>query len=282
MKRLSTLYKIENAHEILKYASGLVVGLSGFSTRETSYLTLADFKTLSRLTKELNKELYISLKPFIQSQKDALIILFDLIKDDYITGLIVGDIGYYSLLKEYNIPIIYNPETLLTNYHDINLLSSYGIKGAFISKEIPLEDIKIIIKEKKMPLYLTGHGYLNMFYSRRYLLKTYFETIGIHHEYHHDQMRIKEERREGMHPIIEDDFGTHVFRDRVTSVYAHLDDLKGIDYILIDSIFHDDAYCIDVLKLFENPSDENAAHIKQKYNEEFDEGFLFKKTIYKG
>ena len=114
----------------------------------------------------MKKKNFIYLKPFIGSQKDGLLTLFDLIKDFYITGLIVGDIGYYSLLKDYNFKIIYNPETTLTNSYDINILKDYGIKGAFISKEITLTDIKEIIKLKELPLYMTVHGYLNMFYSK--------------------------------------------------------------------------------------------------------------------
>ena len=86
----------------------------------------------------MKKELYLSFKPFIGSQKDGLLTLFDLIKDFYITGLIVGDIGYYSLLKDYNFKIIYNPETTLTNSYDINILKDYGLKERLFPKKLRL------------------------------------------------------------------------------------------------------------------------------------------------
>lgn len=282
MKLLTNFYNLEYVDEILKYADGVVVGLSGFSTRETSYLTLEELEVVSKKLKQAKKELYLSLKPFIGSQKDGLLTLFELIKDFYITGLIVGDIGYYILLKDYNFKIIYNPETLLTNSYDINLLKDYGIKGAFISKEITLIDIKEIIKLKEIPLYMTVHGYLNMFYSKRKLLKSYFDFINLKHDYHHDKMRIKEENREEFNPIIEDIFGTHVYRSEVTSYIDYLDELKGLDYFNIDGIFHSDEYIIDVLKLFRNPSKELKEALENKHKEKWDTGFFFKKTIYKG
>ena len=281
MKLLTTFYKQDNLPHLLTYADGIIVGINGFSTRETSYVTLEELIEIAKLTDSLNKELYISLKPFIQTQKDALMTLFELIKDLPITGLIVGDIGYYSLLKGYNFNIIYNPETLLTNTYDINLLKDYDIKGAVLSKEITLTDIKAIIKAKQIPLYMVVHGYLNMFYSRRKLLKSYFETIGLTHEYHHDKMRIKEEKREGLHPILEDMYGTHVYRSEVTSMSAYLAELNGLDYMIIDGIFHDDHYILDMLKLFKNPSQTLRVSLQEKYNETWDDGFLFKETIYK-
>lgn len=281
MKILTTLYDLNNIENILTYADGIIVGINGFSTRETSYLTLEELKETIKKVSALNKELYLSLKPFIQTQKDALLTLFSMIKDLEITGLIVGDIGYYSLLKDYGFNIIYQPETLLTNIYDINLLKDYGIDGAFISKEITLTDIKAIIKEKQLPLFMVVHGYLNMFYSRRKLLKSYFETIGLIHDYHHDQMRIKEEKRDGLHPIVEDMYGTHVYRSEVTSMIEYLDELKGLDYIVIDGIFHHDAYVIDILKLFKNPTKKQIEALQRKYKETWDSGFLFKETIYK-
>lgn len=281
MKLLTNFYNLESLDEILKYADGVIIGLSGFSTRETSYLKLEELEEVSKKIKSEKKELYLSLKPFIGSQKDGLLTLFDLIKDFYITGLIVGDIGYYSLLKDYNFKIIYNPETTLTNSYDINILKDYGIKGAFISKEITLTDIKEIIKLKELPLYMTVHGYLNMFYSKRQLLKSYFEYLDITHDYNHDKMRIKEEKRVSFNPIVEDSFGTHIYRSEVTSYIDYLDELKELDYFVVDGIFHTDEYIIDILKLFRNPSKDLKEALENKYKEKWDTGFFFKKTIYK-
>lgn len=285
MKLLITLYNLDNAKELLTNASGLVIGLKDFSTRETSYLTTEEFKEISRLTKSLNKELYISLKPLLfNEQVKDIKQLFNQIKDLYFTGVIVGDLGYYYLLKELEVKnIIYNPETLLTNIEDINEAYSVGFKGAFISKEILLKDIKKIIEEKNGDIYLTAHGYLNMFYSKRKLIKNYFKETNISHAYLNKQtLKLKERKREGYYPIIEDKFGTHIFRKSVSTVLYQLEQLKGVDYLLIDSIFHDDNYTKQILSLFVSKINETKIEqLKKDYDEQWDEGFLFTKTIYK-
>lgn len=285
MKLLTTIHKLENANKLLKEASGLVIGLKAFSTRETSYLTIDEFEKISELTKNLNKELYISLKPLLfNSSVDSLTTVFEMIKDFYYTGVIVGDIGYYYLLKELKIKnIIYNPETLLTNIEDFNSYFEIGINGAFVAKEINLSDVILISENKKGRLFINAHGHLNMFYSKRMLLESYFNNIKFDYDFKNKTtLTLKEKTRDLLYPIIEDNFGTHIFRGNVSTVIRHLDDLKGVDYLLIDSMFKDDLYALDILRLFQEGYNENKVlELEQKYNEKWDDGFLNLKTIYK-
>lgn len=283
MKTLITIYKLDRANDLLQYADGLIVGIKGFSTRETSYLTKEELLALSELTKKCDKSLYISLKPMLHNHMIKPLERFlESIKDLSITGFIIGDIGYYELLNKMGFShIIYNPETLLSNTYDLNVYAEYGLDGAFISKEISLSDIKEMIKHKQNKLFMVGHGYLNMFYSRRPLIKNYLETISKDYDYKVDTLKIKEEKRDVFHPIIEDDFGTHVYRSEVTTTLDIIEELKGLDYLLIDTIFHDDDYGIRVLKLYEHFSEEEKAKLERDYNETWDTGFLYVNTIYK-
>ena len=117
---------------------------------------------------------------------------------------------------------------------------------------------------------------------KRALLKNYFSKIAFQYDYNKDTIRLKEKSRESLYPIIEDEFGTHIFRSEVSTTLYNLAELKGIDYLIIDSIFHDDDYAYEVLKLFkEGPNKTKIEDLKNKYNEQWDSGFLFTKTIYK-
>jgi|SRR5690554_443287 len=285
MKYLTTIHNIENTEILLNEASGLVVGLKGFSTRETSLLTIAEFKKVSEITNKMNKELYISLKPMLYNDYvDGLKTLFEMIKDFYYTGVIVSDIGYYYLLSELGVNnIIYNPETLLTNTVDFNSSIDIGIKGAFVAKEIHLDDIIQIAKNKKGKVFINAHGHLNMFYSHRKLLGSYFEHINKVYDYENKTtLTLEEKRRKGKYPVIEDKFGTHVYREKVSTVIKYLNKLKMIDYFLIDTIFKDDIYAIMILKMFkEGYTLKKEEELKNKYKEQWDNGFLDIKTIYK-
>lgn len=285
MKYLTTIHKLENKELLLNEADGIVVGLKDFSARETSLLTIKEFKEISDYTKQNNKELYISLKPMLfNDDANSLINLFKEIKDYYYTGVIVGDLGYYYLLAPLGVNnIIYNPETLLTNIIDFNSGISIGMKGAFVAKEINLSDVIKITENKKGKLFITAHGHLNMFYSKRKLLKSYYNYVEVPYDYlNKTNLSIEELNRDYKYPIIEDKFGTHIFRENVSSVIKHLDSLKGVDYFLIDSLFKDDFYAIDIIKLFKKGYNENeTSKIMNKYKEQWDDGFLNLKTIYK-
>lgn len=283
MQYLTTIYKIENANKLLEVSSGLIVGLKDYGTRETSHFSLSEFKELSNMTNKLSKTLYVSFKMMLHEPKvESFKALINSINDLPFTGYIIGDIGYYYLLKDTGKEIIYNPETLLTNTYDLNTYFDLGLQGTFISKEVNLEEIKEMLKNKKGKIFMTGHGYLNMFYSRRLLLDSYFEQIGKTHDYHHEQMRIKEERRDPLHPILEDEHGTHVYRSDVTSTLDILNELTNLDYLVVDSIFHNDAYAIEILKLYQSEIDlDKVSQLQEKYHETWDTGFLYLRTIYK-
>lgn len=283
MQYLTTIYKIENANKLLEVSSGLIVGLKDYGTRETSRFSVSEFKELSNITNKLSKTLYVSFKMMLHEPRvESFKALIHAINDLPFTGYIIGDIGYYYLLKDTGKEIIYNPETLLTNTYDLNTYFDLRLHGTFISKEVNLEEIKEMLKNKKGKIFMTGHGYLNMFYSRRLLLDSYFEQIGKTHDYHHEQMRIKEERRDPLHPILEDEHGTHVYRSDVTSTLDILNELINLDYLVIDSIFHNDAYAIEILKLYQSEIDlDKVSQLQEKYNETWDTGFLYLRTIYK-
>lgn len=278
MKFLTTIHNINNIKELIHEADGLVIGVEGFSTRETAYFNFDEIKEISKILTKNNKELYLSFKPFLHNEDKKLKDFFNKI-DFEVSGIIIGDIGYYYLLKDFNIPIIYNPETLITNTFDLNIHFKEGLKGLFLSKELHLDDLKEMILGKEGNLYLVGHGHLNMFYSRRNLLTSYFKEIDKPFIYKNKKLTIKEEKRSEYMPIIEDDFGTHVYRSKVSSVVGYLEQLKGLDYLLIDSMFYDDYYAVDILKMFKNKITKE--EVTNKYDQSWDNAFLTTKTIYK-
>jgi putative protease len=168
----------------------------------------------------------------------------------------------------------------------VNFLHQEQILGAYLAKEITLEDIAYIANQKKLKLFMVGHGHLNMFYSKRQLIDNFMHFNEDENLYHNrqDMKIIEENRKDEAYPILEDRAGTHVFRSKVFSSLAYIDQLKNlIDYLVIDSIFKDDLYALKVSKLYQKqvatPSE--IIEIQEAYKEIWDEGFFYKKTIYK-
>jgi putative protease len=237
----------------------------------------------------LKKEVYLVCNQmFTDDQLDALKTFLIDINLETVNGVIVSDIGAIQVIKNlgYSSKAIYNPETLLTNTYDINFLTDEHIFGAYVAKEITLEDIILLGEQKKLKLFMVGHGHLNMFYSKRQLIENFMNFNEEENVYHNEQNLkiIEENRAEDPYPILEDQAGTHVFRSHVFASINHLEDLKPyVDYLVIDSIFKDDMYAMTIAAMYreEIKDDELINDLKQTYQEVWDEGFLYKKTIYK-
>lgn len=290
MKKLVTLFKIESIETLAPLTDGFILGQQGVSTRLTKSFTTNEIIEASQKIYRLNKACFIIMNRILHDKDASTYQSFiESVDSDAITGYIVGDIGVLSIGKTLGIShkMVYNPETLITNVFDAHFYHTLGIQGVYLAKEITLEDILSIGQNRPYKLFAYGHGFLNMFYSKRQLIEAYFENKHQDNLYHNQRNLsvVEEKRPEFRYPILEDEAGTHVFRNHVFSSLNHLNELeKAIDYLVFDTIFHDDTYAFDVLKHYqisESLEDESIKQLQQKYHEVWDEGFFFKKTVYK-
>lgn len=287
MKKLVTLFDIQSIQSLSQYADGFIVGQDQVSTRITRSFSSDDIIKASLLAKSLGKSFYIMMNRMLHN-KDAhhYETFINEVDSDAITGYMIGDIGIASILKSKGIEskAVYNPETLLANQYDVFYYKELNFDGVFLAKEITLEDIIEIGQNRPYHLYMYIHGYLNMFYSKRQLIEAYFENQGVKNLYHNkrDLKVVEEKRPDFVYKALEDEAGTHIFREHVLCGLDYLDDLKNsVDYIVFDTIFHDDQYALDVLKYYETKDEAIKTHLMDTYQEPWDHGFLFKKTVYK-
>lgn len=289
MKILTTLYEIKSMDELAPLTDGFIIGNHDFGARLTHSFTTSEINLAIMKAKTLNKEIFLQANQMLD---DHLIDGFDQFLNeldvDQLTGIIVADIGAVMLLKSKGLShkVIYNPETLLTNSYDFNFLHKEGVFGAYVAKEITLKDVKQIGKDKKINLFMVGHGHLNMFYSKRQLVNNFMDFVEQDNTYHEKQNLkiIEEQRKDEPYPILEDKAGTHVFRSHVFSSLKHLDELDDVvDYLVIDTIFKDDQYANKILLIYhqKHVDQELIDSIQKDYQESWDEGFFYKKTVYK-
>ena len=249
MKYLVTLHDKINLNQVLNYADGIVIGNNDFSARLTKSFTIDEINEIAEKTIKLNKEIFLNFNQMMDdSHINNLIKFIKNIDIENISGVIVADIGAFVILKELGFTnIIYNPETLLTNSFDFNFMKRFGLYGAFVAKEITLEDILVIGQKREYSLFFVGHGYLNMFYSRRHLLDHYQSYLGEEHnlDNRYDLKIIEEKRAKEPYPIYQDESGTHVFRSKIFSSINVINQLKEVvDYFYIDTIFESDEYAL--------------------------------------
>lgn len=288
MKTLITLFQTQSINELSPYVDGFIIGHQAFGTRLTHSFSIDEIKNMIDAAGKLNKEIFLMANQMMTDDHlDHFVLWLSEFTKDSFHGIVCADLGVVKKLSDlgWANQLIYNPETLMTNAYDFNFFNRLNIQGVYVAKEITLEDIKKIGQEKTLKLFMVGHGHLNMFYSKRQLIKNYADYIDIPEEFHERQdLRLVEETRAGIeYPILEDHAGTHVFRANVFSSLSHLDELEPlVDYFVIDTLFKSDTYGKIVAQGYQEKNIQMKEHVEQTYHETWDEGFFFKKTIYKG
>ena len=165
------------------------------------------------------------------------------LKDKEFFGIIFSDLAVYELSIKYNLTnkLIYDPNTLITNYEDFNFWNEFNILGVFVSPFVLKDDLIKIGKEKKLKLFFQGYGHLNMFYSRRPLITNFMEFNQIVPEkYLNRVLYLEEETRNERYPIMEINGETLIYSPYIFSCLDQLEELKDyIDYLYIDNSLDD-------------------------------------------
>ncbi|MCK5731922.1 MAG: U32 family peptidase, partial [Tenericutes bacterium] len=199
-----------------------------------------------------------------------------------VDGIVIGDLSVYVLAKNIGIEhlIIYQPGTMNTDSYSKEYFSQRKIKGITLSREITLDEIRLICTNKSgIEISLVIHGYLDMFYSKRKLLTNYIIHKGIEGKKlkNNYELRLNEEiRPNDFYPIFEDKFGTHIFRSHKLLSADEFDDFKEIiDLFFIERIFLSDKEYYDSIKLYSKKI--TKTEFLSKYNS-YDSGFYYKRT----
>ena len=287
----ATIYSLEDIKQFND--SGLdifILGNKEYGNRLVSSFSEEEIKEATLLIHNLNKQIYINVNLIMHNEQiESVTNYLTFLKEINVDGIIYGDIGIYMLARnlEINQKMLYNPETLNTNNYDQTFWASKDILGIVISKELTIEDIIKISENKKILTGIVGHGYLNMFHSRRPLIKNFltFNDVESKPFIDNHNLTLVEEIRDEKYPVIEDNQGTHIFRDKPMHSFSEFDKLKQVlDIFIIDGIFQDSEYLNNVIKDYYlcNNKDKSKLQDKlvKKYETTHDTGFLYKKTVY--
>ena len=177
----------------------------------------------------------------------------------------IADLGALNLFIKAGIisRVIYNPETMITNFLDMNEYSSLGVDACGISNEITINDLNKI-SEVNNNIYYQVFGKRLMFYSRRKLVTLYGEKNG--EVYPKSDIYLRESTRTDYFPIIENENGTLIYRSYNISLLPYIDALN-IKYAYIES------FDIDIDK-FEAVNSIFYDELK------IEDGFIYKDSIY--
>lgn len=258
MEKNKILIRINNINEIKEYKkvgiSNFLFALKDFSIGYNTY-NLEELKQL-----DCNTYLLIN-RVFDNNDINKFIKIIDNLS--FVKGIIFEDISVYMLLKETNIPLIWNQSHAAVSSKAVNAWLEL-VSSSVVSLDLELSEIQNIINTSTKNLILPILGYNPAMYSRRELITSYNKYKGLN-ELKRANLIANENT---MFIAKENQYGTILFYQKPYNLINVLDKLNSnkISLYLINCLDEKANEIIDIL---------NGKEI------EYDNKFLNKKTIYK-
>ena len=173
MKNNKILIRINNLEEVNLYKK---LGISNFLFPLKDFSIGYDTFELDDL-KRLNTNVYLLVNRVLDNNGiDNFKTIIN--KLSFVKGIIFEDIGIYQLLKDSNIPLIWNQNHFAVNSESINIWLE-KIESAVISNELEKNELAFVINNVNKKVILPIFGLNMSMYSRRYLLSFYNKYKGL-------------------------------------------------------------------------------------------------------
>ncbi len=243
---------LQNVENISNINSNLVKGIILADKQFSSAITTSSIsKQDIELIHQFKYRAFVKMdRLFEEEELDVVREYLMKLESFNVDEVIYTDIAIKVLIEELGLKLngIYAPETLLTNYCDIESLKAEGVSGCVISKDIPLRDVYMVIQNVPGYCSLRIHGPILVAYSRRQYINAYLDS---NKEYLKNYF-LQEETRESKLPIIEKSTGNWLYASCLQS-FSEIKYLKDspVVNLLIDNCFYEDEYTLKVVDLYD-------------------------------
>lgn len=217
----------------------LLVGIKNYSLSSAYEFDLTDLELIQQKITHSHLKLIVNLEKLCTDSEllELELILEQLSKYD-IVFYTYSDFGVYQCLCQKGLEqqTIFRAPTYLVNSYDINIyneLNQYVVLGT----EVLSEELIELSKNVKKPVIVDLFVKTECFYSRRMLISNYFkyrkktlDPTKLHYQ-------LKEELREEMQSIIEDNSGTHIFDETHQYLLEETKKLSNVELGIVHTKF---------------------------------------------
>jgi U32 family peptidase len=287
-------------------ADAFVIGEQKFGLRLAGDFTVAQVEEATKLIHAAGKKVYVAVNALFHNDRlDALDEYLKEMQRIGVDALLFGDPAVVVAVRELGItiPLHWSPETIATNWFQVNYWGERGSKRAVLARELSVDEVIEIKENTKHEIEVQVHGMTCMFQSKRSLLGNYFlyrdEAMEIENRKENKDMFLHDKERKNKYPIYEDMNGTHIFSPNDMCIIEELNDLfeAGIDSMKIDGVLQTFDYVVTVTKLYRQAIDTYFEQGEDAYDDikselfeqieaiqpalrPLDTGFIFKETVY--
>ena len=252
---IATAESMAQAEELLAVGvDTLYIGEEDFGLRLPYSFSREEQKALIDLAHANGKKVNVAINGIMHPDKmkkipEYLAFLAD-VKPDHV---VVGDTGVIYLLQEYDLPYIYDAETLVTNARQINFWQKKGAVGAVLAREVPFEEMQRLSQHVEVPVEVLVYGATCIHQSKRPLLDNYFNYTKQSESTSKERgLFISEPKKAETHySIYEDQHGTHIFADNDLNLIKELSELNQAGYQTwkLDGLFTPGANFVAIAKV---------------------------------
>ncbi len=254
-KLIADLKSVERLDEY--QTDGIIVDDPGYSCYNDRFLNEAEIHYVIEHCKKKGLISIINLDRIIEQEELAG---FYQTIEKYLTWgfdfFIVGDfaaVAYFSK-NQMTDRLIYNPQTLIANRFDAQILKDLG-SLVMIANELTLDEIKPITEMGNAVMEV--YGYHQMSYSRRSLLSSFSEFQGKNLELTGQRLGLKEELRDDRYSIFQSEHGTFVYTPYRYGLFTELKNLPELRFAKISGQFVPETELISVIGLYRELLDGN-------------------------
>ena len=287
-------------------ADAFVIGEQKFGLRLAGEFTVADVEEATKIIHAAGKKVYVSVNALFHNDRlDALDAYLKEMQRIGVDALLFGDPAVIVAVRELGItiPLHWSPETIATNWFQVNYWGERGSKRGVLARELSVDEVIEIKENTKHEIEVQVHGMTCMFQSKRSLLGNYFlyrdQAMEIENRKENKNMFLHDKERKNKYPIYEDLNGTHIFSPNDMCLIEELEELfeAGIDSLKFDGILQSYEYIVKVTNIYRQAIDayfdqgaDAYEDLKEQLFEQIeaiqpalrplDTGFIFKETVY--
>lgn len=242
---------ISNKNNIEQYkkvgATAFIFGLKNFNVNANLELDINEIKEV--IEKNPDIDIFISLdKNIFNHELDELREKLEQLSKFNIKGVLFYDMAVLNIVKTNNISLdlVWNQTHMVTNYNTCNYYYEKGVKYAYVSSEITLEEIIEISKLSKIQLMVYLVGYPPLSHSKRKLITNFYEA----NNYNNEEQTITVKEREHNLIVKETNAGTSILGGNIINGTMFLDELikNNISFIVLSDYMIEEEMFIKIIE----------------------------------
>lgn len=254
----ATVESLAQAKELLEAGVDvLYVGEELFALRLPTYFSRDEQKALVELAHSYNKKVSVAVNGIMHPEKMSLIPEYlDFLVEIKADQVVVGDTGVIFVLQRdnYELPYIYDAQTLVTSSRQINFWGKRGAIGAVVAREVPYLELQEMAESLTIFGEILVYGATCIHQSKRPLVENFFSYIKADDDVSKERgLFLSEPKKEETHySVYEDSHGTHIFADSDVNLMLELAKLQEMAYghWKLDGIYTPGASFVAIAKLF--------------------------------